>query len=218
MKRNLFVVVLALSLVSLVACNNKMLPAGPSGTVVVSISASPSVVKVGDSATLTWYSRASSCVASGDWSGSKGPSGSEVVGPFAVDGTKTYTLTCDGGVGTAVLVVGQGGPGGDANTVTSPDGSVTVTIVQLIPAAGPLVPGQPQMMKVHVVNRGDDQIEIENDVFNSIHDFPARSENDSNWGSSFGSLSGSFPIIHLKGTYSKTYPQVSWTMEFPGWP
>jgi hypothetical protein len=51
-------------------------------------------------ATLAWTStHATSCTASGAWSGSKPTSGSESVGNFT--GSRTFTLTCSGSGGTA---------------------------------------------------------------------------------------------------------------------
>jgi len=60
----------------------------------VSISASPTTVMVDESTTITWSStEASSCTASGAWSGSKSTSGTEsiVMSDF---GDQTFTLTC----------------------------------------------------------------------------------------------------------------------------
>lgn len=54
--------------------------------------------------TLTWSTSptAQSCVASGDWTGSKGPVGSET--QATIDATATYNLTCTwGGDSTATL-------------------------------------------------------------------------------------------------------------------
>jgi uncharacterized repeat protein (TIGR03803 family) len=60
----------------------------------VSISANPTSITAGQSSTLTWSStNASSCTASGGWSGNRGTSGMATVSPTA---TATYTLTCTG--------------------------------------------------------------------------------------------------------------------------
>jgi peptidoglycan/xylan/chitin deacetylase (PgdA/CDA1 family) len=65
-------------------------PANPT----VSISASPSSITAGQSSTLTWSStNATSCTASGGWSGTEAVSGTLSVAPTA---TSTYTLTCTG--------------------------------------------------------------------------------------------------------------------------
>ena len=69
-------------------------PVAPSAS--VSLSSSASEAGRGGEVTLTWSSQnATSCSASGDWSGSKGTSGSEDVSLDSV-GSKTYTLNCSG--------------------------------------------------------------------------------------------------------------------------
>jgi YD repeat-containing protein len=66
----------------------------------VSISANPSLVSSGNSSTLTWSStNATSCTASGAWSGAKPSSGTQSTG--AVNVTSTFSLTCTGGGGNA---------------------------------------------------------------------------------------------------------------------
>ncbi|KND48704.1 MAG: putative glucanase [Parcubacteria bacterium C7867-003] len=68
---------------------------------VVSFSANPTTITLGGSSTLTWSAtNATSCTASGDWSGSKATSGSQSVSPTI---NSTYTITCTnsgGGVAT----------------------------------------------------------------------------------------------------------------------
>lgn len=65
----------------------------------VALSATPTTIVIGDTATLTWMSeRADMCVASGGWSGPRATSGSEVVSPIA---TTTYVLSCTNTSGTA---------------------------------------------------------------------------------------------------------------------
>jgi len=60
----------------------------------VTLSASPTSVISGGSATLTWSStNVTSCTASGAWSRTKATSGTQVVSPTV---TSTYTLTCTG--------------------------------------------------------------------------------------------------------------------------
>jgi hypothetical protein len=64
----------------------------------VSFSASPTIISSGQSSTLSWTSsNATSCSASGGWSGSKSISGSLAVSPTA---STTYTLACTGSNGT----------------------------------------------------------------------------------------------------------------------
>jgi hypothetical protein len=73
-------------------------PPVPSPT--VSVSVSPSSVAYNGSTTLTWSaSNASSCNASGGWSGSKSTSGSQTLSGLTVD--RTYTLNCTGTGGSA---------------------------------------------------------------------------------------------------------------------
>jgi uncharacterized protein (DUF1800 family) len=65
----------------------------------VTLSATPSTVTLGQSATISWSARnATSCTASGGWSGSKATSGSEPTGALNV--TTTYRLACTGDGGT----------------------------------------------------------------------------------------------------------------------
>lgn len=61
----------------------------------ITLSSNPTSVASGDSAMLTWSTtNATSCSASGAWSGSKGTVGSEAIGP--VNNTSTFTLNCTG--------------------------------------------------------------------------------------------------------------------------
>ena len=67
----------------------------------VNISASSTAITLGNSSQLTWTSTdATSCTASGDWSGSKATNSSEFVTPLST-GLKTYTLSCTGPGGSA---------------------------------------------------------------------------------------------------------------------
>src|SRR5271170_3391972 len=71
--------------------------AGPT----VALSVQPSTIASGSASTLNWAStNASSCMASGGWSGIETTSGSQSTG--ALTATRTYTLTCNGPGGTAV--------------------------------------------------------------------------------------------------------------------
>jgi uncharacterized repeat protein (TIGR01451 family) len=63
----------------------------------VTISANPSTINQGQTSVLTWSStNATSCSASGGWSGAKSLSGTETVSPQQ---TTTYTITCVNGTG-----------------------------------------------------------------------------------------------------------------------
>ena len=67
----------------------------------VSITVSPTMIVQGQSASLSWSSaNATSCMASGAWSGTQSVSGSLVVTP-ASNGALVYTLTCAGGSGSS---------------------------------------------------------------------------------------------------------------------
>ncbi|HVS79270.1 MAG TPA: glycosyl hydrolase [Candidatus Saccharimonadales bacterium] len=85
----------------------------------VSLSASPSSISSGSSATLTWSSSgATSCTASGSWSGTKATSGSASTG--ALTQTSTYTLTCTGTGGSnnaSTTVTVTSGGGGTSSTL-----------------------------------------------------------------------------------------------------
>lgn len=66
----------------------------------VGLSANPTSIPAGGSSTLSWTtSDATSCAASGGWSGSKSvPNGTQSVGP--INASTTYTLSCTGAGGT----------------------------------------------------------------------------------------------------------------------
>ena len=71
----------------------------PQAEPTVSFSANPPTVSYNGTTTLTWSSTdATSCNASGAWSGSKNTSGSDIVGP--IDSDRTFSLSCTGGGGT----------------------------------------------------------------------------------------------------------------------
>ena len=75
----------------------------------LSISANPASVTSGASSTLTWTStEATSCAASGAWSGVKATSGSQSV--IAPNGLNSYALNCSGPSGSASnsVVIGAG--------------------------------------------------------------------------------------------------------------
>jgi len=70
-------------------------------TPAISITASPNSLAVGGSATLKWSTtNATSCSASGAWSGNKPTSGSASTGSLSA-ATNIYTLSCSGSGGTA---------------------------------------------------------------------------------------------------------------------
>jgi len=66
---------------------------------IVSLAASPSTINVGGQSALTWSTiNASSCAASGGWSGARATAGTENVSPAT---TSSYLLTCTGTSGPA---------------------------------------------------------------------------------------------------------------------
>ncbi len=84
------------------ACNGGGV--GPSAN--VNLTASATSVAFGDSVTLTWSAPGGGpCIASGDWSGNKPPTGSEMVGPFILARTYGFSLICDGSDAFVAVVV-----------------------------------------------------------------------------------------------------------------
>lgn len=72
---------------------------------IVSIGANPAALTVGESTTLSWSSsNASSCEASGAWSGTLAPSGTLLLTPAAA-GNYTYTLSCGGAANSVSIAV-----------------------------------------------------------------------------------------------------------------
>jgi hypothetical protein len=79
----------------------KIAPGASSTPPAVTITVAPTTITVGESATLTWSStNATSCTASGAWSGTQDTSGTHSESPTAI-GSNTYTLTCTGSGGSA---------------------------------------------------------------------------------------------------------------------
>jgi hypothetical protein len=73
-------------------------PLNPTSNLIVA----PTTLTSGSSATLIWTSKnATSCTASGGWSGSKATSGSASTG--AITRSTTFTLTCSGASGTTAV-------------------------------------------------------------------------------------------------------------------
>lgn len=73
----------------------------------INISVSPTNVAAGESTALAWQStNATSCMASGGWSGTRPTTGTETVGP--IQSATSFTLTCTGpgGSGTDTVAVG----------------------------------------------------------------------------------------------------------------
>jgi len=100
----------------------------------VTLSVSPTSITAGQSATLMWSSsQATSCTASGAWSGSQATMGSQAVTP-TTSGSVTYTLTCTGANGGSYG--GGGGPTG-TQTTTLTVNPATAFVVKALVADGP---------------------------------------------------------------------------------
>jgi hypothetical protein len=79
--------------------------AGATPAPAVTLSANPTSVAAGSPTTLTWSStNASSCTASGSWSGTQATGGTQSVTPSAI-GSYNYTLVCTGAGGSATASV-----------------------------------------------------------------------------------------------------------------
>jgi len=112
-------------------------PVTPTPT--VSLSASASSVVSGSSPTLTWSSsNASSCTASGGWTGSKATSGQQAVGPLTA--TTTFTLACGSATKSVTVTVtsggGTGGGSGGGSSGGGSGGGSTTTYQMLLDVAG----------------------------------------------------------------------------------
>jgi hypothetical protein len=103
--------------VLLVACGSSMNPAKSGQSPTASLSAAPTTLPSGGTSTLTWSStNATSCTASGGWSGTKATSGTESTG--ALTSSTSYSLTCMGTGGTSSVA---------SVSVTISNGAVTLT-------------------------------------------------------------------------------------------
>ena len=107
------------------------------------ISSFPTSITLGNTSDLTWSStNATSCTASGDWSGSKGTSGVETVTPSSV-GTKVYGIDCSGATSSTTVNVNS------ATTTPTSDLSITKT-----DSPDPVVPGEILTYTITVTNLG----------------------------------------------------------------
>ncbi len=103
-------------------------PAAPS----VTLAAAPASLVQGSATTLSWSStNATTCSASGAWTGTRGTAGSEASTPAAT-GTASYTLTCSGpggsGSATATVTVTAAPPPSAAPTVSLAATPTSLTI------------------------------------------------------------------------------------------
>lgn len=85
------------------AGNTTVTVSPPTPAPTLTLTATPSAVTQGQSSTLSWTTtNATSCVASGDWTGSRGISGSESTGALTAVRTYSYSLTCTGPGGSTL--------------------------------------------------------------------------------------------------------------------
>jgi hypothetical protein len=104
-----------------------------------SLGAAPTSIASGGSSTLTWSStNATSCTASGGWSGAKATSGTQSTG--ALTATTAYSLSCTGAGGTSSV---------STVTVTISNGAVTVS-----PKIAAVVQSQAQQFTATVPGNG----------------------------------------------------------------
>ncbi len=138
---------------------NSSAPPPPVPTVIISIN--PSTILESQSATLTWSStNASSCMASGAWSGSTQTSGSQTISQSS-PGTYTYTLTCNG----------SGGSANNSATLTVPNPptvAIGVTVLGLWGTGGGLV----------LTDNNNDPLPV---AANGIFTFPTRIQTGGNY-------------------------------------
>jgi hypothetical protein len=96
-------------------------PPAPSGAPVVTLTATPITIDAGANASLGWSaSNATSCTATGGWSGDKSTSGSQTVGPLLA--TTVFSLSCTGpeGLGESSVTVTVNVPQPVLNLVAEP--------------------------------------------------------------------------------------------------
>ena len=125
----------ALIALALQACGGSGSTTPPAPMPTVTLSVSPTSITAGQSATLMWSStQATSCTASGAWSGSQAAMGSQAVAP-TTSGSVTYTLTCTGANGGGGAYGGGGGLTG-TQTTTLTVNPATAFVVKALVADG----------------------------------------------------------------------------------
>lgn len=134
-------------------------PTGNINLPTVTLTPNPSVINLGQSSVLTWYStNATQCYASGGpWSGNKAiPSGSETVSPTI---TTTYTITCSNQYGTA-----------QANATVIVNNNQAGTTIQVVKLVRNITLNQTAFQQT-VEAQGLDQLEFEIRVRNTENTF-----------------------------------------------
>lgn len=111
---------------------------GPSVDIKANSQDGPITIDSGSSTNLSWTtSNASTCTASGDWSGNKGTSGSQSTGNL--NSSKTYTLTCQGNGGSASdsVTISISSPGGGSSNPGDSTPQSSSTSAQTTPTPTP---------------------------------------------------------------------------------
>lgn len=111
--------------------NNVKLVVSKPDAPTVNLTASPISINTGQSSTLSWTtSNASSCYASGDWSGSRGYSGgSQSTGTLNTVKTYSYTLTCSNSGGSTSATTSVAVSSGSSTTKPAVTLSVTPSTI-----------------------------------------------------------------------------------------
>jgi len=109
----------------------------------ITLTASPTTITSGSTATLTWSTtNATSCTASGSWSGSKATSGS--ITTAALTTTSTYSMSCSGAGGSAnasaIVTVNAPGSCNTSPPTVSPD--PLYPLQQVVSFTGSTLPSQ----------------------------------------------------------------------------
>ena len=93
----------------------------------VMVSVQPTTITAGQAVTLTWSTmNASTCTASGAWSGSESASGTQTITP-TTNGSNTFTLTCVAPSGNAYMGGGGGSAASSATATVNPASTFSFT-------------------------------------------------------------------------------------------
>jgi hypothetical protein len=115
----------------------------------VTLSIQPTTIAVGQTGTLMWSTTgASTCSASGAWSGSEATTGTQMVTPTTA-GSNTYTLTCTAPSGSGY---GGGGSGSTAMSVILTINAVVVTAYVSTSLVADTAGGTATSTDAHLVN------------------------------------------------------------------
>ena len=116
--------------------NTPVTPTTPLPIFTTILSANPTILATGATSVISWATTgASSCTASGDWSGAQATSGTQTVGPFSVTSvtTRNFTLSCTNASGTVTSSVSiTVNPPGVATIPTSTIGSFSISPTTIV--------------------------------------------------------------------------------------